>query len=150
MSPCPILLALVLQGVPPPATALDPHGFSVGATFGPVLIMPTLLPAVRVSLPLIRTVSLDIDVGSSLSWGNRQIGQVAEGLSGGAQVRWARHGRRPDGTSRYWLVGPRFAQGRDFSPGAPRDYAMRSLQAGYGVDSARGRWRIGGELSVSV
>jgi len=110
----------------------------------------TVLPQVRVSVPLLETLSLDLDVGSSLTWGNRSVGQVAEGLTAGAQLRWARHGRKPDGSSRYWLIGPQFASGRDRSPAAPRNYAIRSLQLGYGVDAAMGRFRIVSEVSVSL
>lgn len=144
-----VLLQNVQAAVPSPQT-LDPDRFSVGASFGPVLIMPSVLPAVRIGLQLTGTLAVDFDIGSSLSWGRRDVGQVADGLSLGGQLRWARNGRRPDGTSRYWLVGPHFANGRDFSPDARREYAMRSVQVGYGVDSTRGRWRVGGELSVSI
>jgi hypothetical protein len=149
-NPLVVLLALAMQE-PADRTARTAEPLAIGASAALVLLIPSAIPSLRVSLPLSPRFAADIDVGQSVFGGARDIGQVLDGYALDSQVRWLRNGRQSGGRGRYWIFGGSYAQGRRITQGmVTRDYGYRNLQAGYGWDQLRGQFRAGFELKVSI
>jgi len=149
---------LVLQsGVDPSGTKTDvPVGNServaIGVSGAAVLLMPSVIPAVRLSMPLSGRVGVDIDVGTSVFWGDDGLGQVPEGLAVSAQMRWLSRPRDARGRGRYWLTSGFMARGRSLSAdGVISDRrAIENVQLGYGWDRVSNGIRSGFEVAVGV
>jgi hypothetical protein len=108
--PAALTAALLCSSVsyaqaPDPTTVPLRESFAVGAVgatgvFGRVA-------SVRLSGPISDRFGVDVTIGRIHS---RSRTDGPDGLSFGTQVRWLWHGRRPSGSSGYWLFGPLFLQ----------------------------------------
>ena len=133
-----------------PEAAPPREGIAIGVALSPAWIgSPELWPAVRLTLPVVARLAVDVEVGRTLPADN---GSFSTDRSYGITFRFLKARRAANGTSRYWMVGPAYVVGTSFDAdgqGVDQRQVVPAIKLGYGGDQIfRNGARVAAELGV--
>src|SRR5688572_28658060 len=155
-----LLYGLLAAVALPPCAAAQSHsspetvpprdGIAVGVALSPAWIgAPELWPAVRVGLPLVARLAVDVEVGRTLPADN---GNFSTDRLYGITFRFLTRRRAADGTSRYWMFGPAYVVGTSLDADGhviDQRQVVPAIKLGHGGDQIfRNGARVAAELGV--